>query len=344
MAAWGERSATGRSSGNGIGRGAGAFGIRSTSTCDVAPALDAPHERHTAALHPHARRGIHLALIELARIDAEIHELASKISRRGGPRLLQALRACRASGRPAARLLHRRAVSRSTLKVVTWNIHAAVGLDGVRSIDRVADALRALDADVMCLQELDVGRSRSGGVDQPAALALRLGVTHVFGAAMRDGEASYGNAILSRLPLLEPRVVALPGLRFTEPRAATLASIDSPLGRVGVIATHLGLLPFDRSRQAEALAAEVERDGEHRWIVAGDFNELPRRGGAVSRIARRLTRAASGATFPARWPLLALDHVLVHAQLRVTEVRPVPASEVHGASDHLPVLVTLTCA
>jgi endonuclease/exonuclease/phosphatase family metal-dependent hydrolase len=237
-----------------------------------------------------------------------------------------------------------------TLRLVTWNVHAAVGLDGRRSVDRIADALRALNPDVACLQELDVHRPRSGDVNQPAAIALRLGMDHLFGAALNEKradptprEASYGNAIFSRLPLLDPEVAPLPGLRFAERRAVVLATIESPIGRLRIAATHLGLVPHDRWRQADALLEHHRRSTEPTWILAGDLNELPGRG-ALRRLEQRFERAPSPPTFPAIFPLLALDHVLFDRKLAVRSMERVSRADVANGSDHLPVVVTLGIA
>jgi len=222
------------------------------------------------------------------------------------------------------------------LRLLSWNVHAAVGTDGRRSIDRIAEVIAAVAPDIACLQELDVARRRSGFIDQPSALAVRLGMEPLFGAAIRDGDASYGNVILSRLPLLDPQVIALPGMRFSEPRTAVAATVRTDFGRVRVVTCHLSLWLPDRRRQAPVLARAI--DPEIPTIVAGDFNELP--GWAtIDRLVRSgLVRAESRATFPSQRPLLALDHVLVDQRL---------ALELEGgqtscsASDHLPVVVSV---
>lgn len=222
------------------------------------------------------------------------------------------------------------------LRLLTWNVHSAVGTDGARSIERIAEVIAALAPDVACLQELDVARPRSGFVDQPSALALRLGMQPLFGAAMRDGEASYGNAILSRLPLLQPKVTPLPGMRFSEPRTAVAATVHTAFGAVRVVTCHLSLWLPDRRRQAPVLAQAV--DPEIPTIMAGDFNELPGWGTLAHLAACGLRRADSSATFPAHRPLLALDHVLADRRLEL-ELEAPEASLV--ASDHLPVVVRI---
>ncbi len=225
---------------------------------------------------------------------------------------------------------------REHLRILSWNVHAAVGTDGRRSLERIADVIAAIEPDIACLQELDVARPRSGCVDQPSALAVRLGMEPLFGAAIRDGDASYGNAILSRLPLLDPIVTALPGMRFSEPRTAVAATVRAGFGPVRVVTCHLSLWLPDRRRQAPVLLGAI--DPEVPTIVAGDFNELPGWGTLARLTQRGLVRAESRATFPSSRPRLALDHVLVDPRLTL-ELEEGP--RVCVASDHLPVVVSV---
>ena len=228
------------------------------------------------------------------------------------------------------------------LRLLSWNVHAAVGTDGRRSIERIAEVIAAIAPDIACLQELDVARPRSAFIDQPSALAVRLGMEPLFGAAIRDGDASYGNAILSRLPLLDPQVTVLPGMRFSEPRAAVAATVHTGFGKIRVVTCHLSLWLPDRRRQAPVLSRAIDPDIP--TIVAGDFNELPR-WATLDRLARSgLTRAESQATFPAQRPLLALDHVLVDQRLAFELERGPTVHTGFGkirASDHLPVVVSV---
>lgn len=226
------------------------------------------------------------------------------------------------------------------VRVATWNVHAAIGIDLRRSIDRIADVLRHLAVDIALLQELDVGRARSERVDQPSAIALRLGYTHVFGAAIVDGASSYGNAIVSRVPLEEPQTFLLPTGTGAEHRAATRAIAQTALGPLEVVVTHFGLLARDRERQADALVAELGQASVPR-VVGGDMNDGPL-GKAVVRLrGDDLVRAASPATFPAYAPFFRLDHILVDRRMDIVDVERPSVRTIRGASDHLPVVVTL---
>jgi endonuclease/exonuclease/phosphatase family metal-dependent hydrolase len=144
---------------------------------------------------------------------------------------------------------------------------------------------------------------------------------------------------------------ALPGRRFLEPRGALWAAIDIGGVELHVVNTHLSLLSRERVVQAEALLAGG-------WlshpacrgvplVLLGDLNAVPR-SRAYARLVRRLRdvqRGRVGArprpTFPGRWPLLRIDHILVSpgVEVRQVEVRQGPTERV--ASDHLPLLAEL---
>ena len=111
-----------------------------------------------------------------------------------------------------------------TLRVATFNVHHGAPSRGTVDLDATIDACRSLDADVLCLQELDVSASRSGGVDQPAAIADALGMVLVFAPTVAlPGGGRYGHAVLSRRPLRNVEVLPLTGMAGREPRMAILA-------------------------------------------------------------------------------------------------------------------------
>ena len=83
--------------------------------------------------------------------------------------------------------------TRRQLRVATYNVHGCVGMDGQRSEGRIAEVIASMSADVVGLQELDLGRSRSAHVDQAASIATQLGWKYHFHPAMRSGDEQYGN-------------------------------------------------------------------------------------------------------------------------------------------------------
>src|SRR5579862_8740187 len=99
----------------------------------------------------------------------------------------------------------------SMVRILTYNVHRCVGLDRRMDVGRVAQVIAAEAPDIVALQEVDVGRARTGRVDQAHALARRLGMAPRFHAALRVEEEQYGDAILTALPERLIRAGPLPG-------------------------------------------------------------------------------------------------------------------------------------
>jgi endonuclease/exonuclease/phosphatase family metal-dependent hydrolase len=234
------------------------------------------------------------------------------------------------------------------LRVLTYNVRRCLGADGRLDPERIAAVIAACRADVVALQELDVGRARSGGIDQAEAIAAHLGMRSHFHPAMRLMEELYGDAILTALPSRLVRADALPGPADREPRGALWAAITAGDTEVQVVTTHLGLHRHERRAQAEALLGPAflgDPACRDPVVLLGDFNALP--GSSVHRrLAARLPDAQGrGAwlrpTFPARLPLLRIDHVFVSRGIAVRAVRPLGGRLARVASDHLPLVADL---
>ncbi len=241
-------------------------------------------------------------------------------------------------------------------RILTYNVHSCRGTDGVLSPERIAAVIAAARPDIVALQELDVGRVRTRGLDQAHSIARELGMNFHFHPALRVEEESYGDAILSTLPLRLVKAGPLPGLThrpLLEPRGALWVAVELGEGTVlQVINTHLGLAPSERLAQVAALLGEG-------WlghpacrgqpaVLLGDFNAVPR-SGAYRRLAAGLRDAQCAQpgqrprpTFPSRWPLLRIDHVFLGegVEAQSAEVRRGPLERL--ASDHLPLVVELS--
>ena len=238
-------------------------------------------------------------------------------------------------------------------RILTYNVHRCIGIDGQLSPQRIANVIAPCQPDIVCLQELDVGRVRTRGVDQAHAIARELGMHMLFHAALKVMEEQYGNAVLTARPARLVKAGPLPGVRlrpFLEPRGALWAAVEAGGAAVQVITTHLGLSRHERRAQIEELL------GPH-WlghpecgqpaILAGDFNAVPRSGG-YRRLASRMQDAQylldghrPQPTYPSRYPLMRIDHVFVSGLVEVQRVEIVRSPLARVASDHLPLLVDL---
>jgi len=160
------------------------------------------------------------------------------------------------------------------VRVVTWNIQTGrPNPDGPPAIGSVISALQGVDADVCALQELDRHRRRSGGIDQPAAVAEGLGGQLAFVPTVRQGRGEYGIGMVVRGEIGATTVVPLSGTR--EPRALLLAQVGVG-GRLWTIGcTHLSRNRACATRQLlRVFDAMAARPGPR--VLLGDLNLIPR--------------------------------------------------------------------
>lgn len=236
-------------------------------------------------------------------------------------------------------------------RIVTYNVHRCVGNDRRLDVARIAEVLARLEPDIVALQELDVRRARTGGVDQAHEIGRRLDMACHFHAALEVEEELYGDAILTALPERLIQVGPLPGHRLAprlEPRGALWVQAEVGERRLQVVNTHLGLVPKEQQNQAEHLAGpswlEHPRFVGPR-ILLGDFNAT-----ASSVVYRTLVNRLSPAralspktsptsTFPSQLPVLRIDHIFVSPEIRVSDVFAPYDRLTRAASDHLPLVM-----
>ncbi len=232
------------------------------------------------------------------------------------------------------------------LTLVSYNIHSGIGTDGAFDLHRVGEVLREIDADVIALQEVGDYRGVTPREDQPEHLADLLGLHMAFGPNVVRNGRRYGNAILSRLPILKSKNYDL-SVGRREPRGALRCDLDLGEGRqLHLFCLHLGLSMRERRRQeALLLSADILRDAVRNdpVVVCGDFNYWGP--GAVPGLVRQaihdvaLELGTRVRTYHSRLPMLRLDRIYVDAGVRPLEVHAhrTPLSEV--ASDHLPLVM-----
>ncbi|MGH7354809.1 MAG: endonuclease/exonuclease/phosphatase family protein [Candidatus Rokuibacteriota bacterium] len=225
--------------------------------------------------------------------------------------------------------------------VVSYNIHRGVGLDLRLDLDRIAAIITETRADVVALQE--VVRDPGGmHTDQAESLAQALGMTLVMGDARAWGEGTYGNAVLTRLPVLgTARCDLSHGAR--EPRGALRVDVAAGDRPVRVFNAHFGLAFRERRAQVELLGRFLcAGGGGGPRVLLGDFNEW--HPGPVTRRLRREFRSPRRRlrrTHPAPFPLFKLDRIYWDAELEADELRVHQSRLARVASDHLPVVAHL---
>src|SRR5207253_8526062 len=101
--------------------------------------------------------------------------------------------------------------TRSTLRVMTYNIHHGAGADGRVDVERIAKVIKSADADLVAIQEVDRCTKRSGGIDEAAELERLTGMHAIWGKAMDFDGGEYGQLILCSMPVRANAVYHLPG-------------------------------------------------------------------------------------------------------------------------------------
>ena len=228
------------------------------------------------------------------------------------------------------------------MRIMTYNIRAGRGMDGRLSLSRIAQVIGAESPDVVALQEVDSQRRRSTYQDQAHVLAEMLGYHCVFVHARRWTRGEYGNALLTRFPLLDFQRLALPkpARLPVEARCVLQCRLAHPEGDVHVWNTHLGLLATERRAQVAVMIQEYLRQDNLPLILCGDFNARPR-SKEISWLGLHLQRVTSQRTFPGFLPVVHLDHVFHTRHLRVDRTFVPKTLLARRASDHLPLVVDL---
>ena len=230
---------------------------------------------------------------------------------------------------------------RPALRVATYNIHRSRGLDGRTRPERIAAVLKSIDADVVALQEVvGPGPINGGHAEEIGAL---LGMGWVMAPARQLRGHQFGNAVLSRLPIVQHLEHDL-SWKTCEPRRMQRVDIAAPGCTLHLYNVHLGTALFERRHQAQRLATIVgDRHTTGPKLVLGDFNEWMR-GLATSLLSEKLNSVDLRSylkrkrTYPGLFPILHLDHIYYAGKLEIVGIA-LPRTRLSlVASDHLPLV------
>ena len=228
--------------------------------------------------------------------------------------------------------------STGTIRVASYNIRKAVGLDWRRDPARTLRVIAALGADVVALQEADKRLGPRQAALDPELLESETDLRVVRVARSPVSLGWHGNAILVRkdLEVVRSGRVALPGI---EPRGAVTALIRTATGEVNVVGVHLGLRRGCRRLQFARLIARLRGDAP-RTVIMGDFNEWsPDRG--IEALRPEFAVVKPGLSFHASRPVAFLDRFALGSELSLVAAGVEEGLDARIASDHLPVWAEL---
>ena len=223
-------------------------------------------------------------------------------------------------------------MTNKTLRIASYNIRKARGLDQMRRPERTVQVINGLEADVVVLQEADKRLGQRHPAIPRAMIEAETDFDLVEVCANDISLGWHGNAVLVRkgLAVCDVARLDLPGL---EPRGAVRLTLGVGAG-VTVVATHLGLMRRDRRAQLAALAQATA--GDAHVIVAGDFNEWSSDKGFET-LGERFETYSPGRSFHARRPMGALDRFALSQGIELRDAGVEQGLLARVSSDHLPI-------
>jgi endonuclease/exonuclease/phosphatase family metal-dependent hydrolase len=236
---------------------------------------------------------------------------------------------------------------------MTYNIHHGRGTDGKYDLSRIAHVIESAGPDIVALQEIEQFRARTHRDDQPQILAELLGMNACFARVrtqcLQDSHhhAAYGNAILTRFPILAEEHFSISYNSTLEPRGCLHATVDVGVGPLHVFCVHLGLRYRERHYQMERLLSEdivhSPKFGKGPKVLMGDFNnwwpvKSAKKVDLHFENACVVTGKKRHATFNRFGEALCLDYIFASNDLKVESFEVIKRGVARVASDHRPVV------
>jgi endonuclease/exonuclease/phosphatase family metal-dependent hydrolase len=246
---------------------------------------------------------------------------------------------------PAARISAAPLAPNLSLRVMTYNIHVGVGMDKKLDLPRVAAVINAEHPDLVGLQEVDRGVTRTQRIDEIAELAKLTRMDYAFAFNLHYQGGQYGVAILSRLPILATDHRLYQNTREPERRGFIRAEVSVNGSVLNFVTTHLDYQYEDgRLFEAEQLLSAL-REVKGPLVIVGDFNDIP--AGRAYQLMRYQFGDAwiesrstdEGFSYPTDKPAKRIDYIFFRSIDRVRTKRAWIVDT--QASDHVPVVADL---
>lgn len=235
--------------------------------------------------------------------------------------------------------------SSDTVRILSFNIYHGATMKGDYDFDLIAGVIKAADADLVALQEVDFMTRRARGFDLVTELGWRVKRASLFGRAMPYDGGEYGEGILSRYSFIESRNVHLPFTGNNEPRAALMVTTVLPAGDTIIfIGTHFDHTANEADRILQAKKVNgLLSEARYPVVLAGDLNAEP--GSTPITILEEFwgctyDRTIAAPTFPSDAPAKKIDYVMYYPKDRWKVVTTEVVCD-SVASDHCAHLVTL---
>ncbi|GHV51397.1 hypothetical protein FACS1894181_13170 [Bacteroidia bacterium] len=219
------------------------------------------------------------------------------------------------------------------LRIMCYNVHNFVGMDGLRDYQRIADVINEAAPDVVAIQEADSAAQRSGGAYTLKELAGRTSMIPTYAPAIDFQGGKYGVGILSKEKPLSVRQTPLPGRE--ERRTLLLVEFETYV----LACTHFSLNAEDRLASV-ALINEAVKGITKPLFLAGDMNSVP---DSPPQVALRQTfnilNDITQNTIPVVNPSKCIDYIYQYRNGKDCSVLKRQVIPEEMASDHLPLFV-----
>ncbi|MGE7602367.1 endonuclease/exonuclease/phosphatase family protein [Peribacillus sp. NPDC097675] len=234
------------------------------------------------------------------------------------------------------------------VKVMSFNIHHGVGIDGILDMERIARIVEVEGAEIIGLQEVDNQWSeRSDFEDQAEWLAQRLNMHYIYmanidRAPFKTGKnrRQYGAAILSAYPIVHAQNYLLTKIGESEQRGLLEIVIDIKGYKINVYNTHLALTANERHIQLNEII-QISHAKKGPKVLMGDFNTTPQSKELLS-ISSHYNDAFADQneayTYDAEGIPKRIDYIFTSKEIKTSQAKVIYTP----GSDHYPIIVTLT--
>lgn len=241
-------------------------------------------------------------------------------------------------------LFHLNPLAQDTVRVMTFNIHHAEGIDGEINLKRIANVIRENNIHLAALQEVDRGVERSFKIDIADSLSKLTGMDYTFGKNIIYQGGDYGNAMLSAFPIVTGKNTHYKMIREGEQRGLLQSIIEVNGKRIAVLNTHIDYREDDTERLSNVNEIfEMINEFEIPLIICGDFNDTPE-SETINKMKEKFEDAweaagkGEGLTYPAHEPVKRIDYIFFKEDsgktLKLNSITVINSD----ASDHLPVI------
>ncbi len=216
------------------------------------------------------------------------------------------------------------------ITIMSYHIHHCIDFSSKSNLTKIANIINERDVDIVGLNEVDRRLLRTGFKDQTRMISEKTGLNYVFGANLKRFIGTYGNALLTKFPILHAENHRLPRINRNEPRGLLDTTLLLPNNQhLRVLVTHLSLEPRERILQIGWIENYISKI-EDPFYILGDFND------ELTALSEMEPIIKDVKTFPAKGPTHQIDLIFTNLQLISYEGHAI----ISEASDHLPVIIT----